>query len=163
MSHSCVKFPICSAPIICLHLFSYLSAGIALKPPCIWKTVRKCSRWNSPPFKALSQRLLLSPVRYFLPAFSMLRDFPSGPRTAPLPVFTRSGPWQYGVAGRKLCSVSCRGAEESSDGFNHVGREVKGKTHTYYQVLIDSRDCPYVVSICVPSGTLVRRAFVSFG
>ncbi|KAH7955722.1 hypothetical protein HPB52_003297 [Rhipicephalus sanguineus] len=37
-----------------------------------------------------------------------------------------------------------RGSEDSSDGFNHVGREVKGKTHTYYQVLIDSRDCPYV-------------------
>lgn len=25
--------------------------------------------------------------------------------------------------------------------------EVKGKTNTFYQVLIDSRDCPYIVSI----------------
>lgn len=25
-----------------------------------------------------------------------------------------------------------------------AGKEVKGKTHTYYQVLIDSRDCPYI-------------------
>ncbi|CAB3387989.1 Hypothetical predicted protein [Cloeon dipterum] len=24
------------------------------------------------------------------------------------------------------------------------GREVKGRTHTYYQVLIDARDCPYI-------------------
>nr|CAG4644014.1 EOG090X07J3 [Lepidurus arcticus] len=27
---------------------------------------------------------------------------------------------------------------------NNVGKEVKGKSHTYYQVLIDSRDCPYI-------------------
>lgn len=25
---------------------------------------------------------------------------------------------------------------------------VKGKTNTFYQVLIDSRDCPYIVSAC---------------
>lgn len=25
-----------------------------------------------------------------------------------------------------------------------IGKEVKGKTHTYYQVLIDGRDCPYI-------------------
>ena len=25
-------------------------------------------------------------------------------------------------------------------------KEVKGKVHTFYQVLIDSRDCPYIVS-----------------
>jgi polymerase delta-interacting protein 2 len=29
--------------------------------------------------------------------------------------------------------------------FSHVGKEVKGHTHTFYQVLIDSRDCPYIV------------------
>jgi len=40
-----------------------------------------------------------------------------------------------------------RTGEESSAGFNQVGREVKGHTHTYYQVLIDSRDCPFVVRI----------------
>ncbi|KDR15989.1 polymerase delta-interacting protein 2 isoform X1 [Zootermopsis nevadensis] len=28
--------------------------------------------------------------------------------------------------------------------FSHVGKEVKGQTHTFYQVLIDSRDCPYI-------------------
>lgn len=29
---------------------------------------------------------------------------------------------------------------------NSVGKEVKGKTHTFYQVLIDQRDCPFIVS-----------------
>lgn len=28
----------------------------------------------------------------------------------------------------------------------HGSKEVKGKTHTYYQVLIDARDCPHIVS-----------------
>lgn len=27
-----------------------------------------------------------------------------------------------------------------------VGKEVRGRTHTFYQVLIDQRDCPYIVS-----------------
>ena len=31
--------------------------------------------------------------------------------------------------------------------FNGVGKEVKGKTHTFYQVLIDQRDCPFIVSV----------------
>ncbi|CAG2123255.1 unnamed protein product, partial [Medioppia subpectinata] len=34
--------------------------------------------------------------------------------------------------------------EASSAGYNTVGREVRGHTHTYYQVLIDTRDCPFV-------------------
>lgn len=29
----------------------------------------------------------------------------------------------------------------------HGSRSVKGKTHTYYQVLIDARDCPHIVSV----------------
>lgn len=33
--------------------------------------------------------------------------------------------------------------DDSSD---KVSSEVKGKTNTFYQVLIDSRDCPYIVS-----------------
>ncbi|KAH8041855.1 hypothetical protein HPB51_018649 [Rhipicephalus microplus] len=56
-------------------------------------------------------------------------------------------PWMARVYDRDIPSKkNSEGSEEGSDGFNHVGREVKGKTHTYYQVLIDSRDCPYVVS-----------------
>lgn len=31
-----------------------------------------------------------------------------------------------------------------SDVNGSVGKEVKSKTHTFYQVLIDSRDCPYI-------------------
>ncbi|XP_014249837.2 polymerase delta-interacting protein 2 [Cimex lectularius] len=27
---------------------------------------------------------------------------------------------------------------------NHDGKEIKGRTHTFYQVLIDSRDCPHI-------------------
>lgn len=27
-----------------------------------------------------------------------------------------------------------------------LGKEVKGRTHTFYQVLIDQRDCPFIVS-----------------
>lgn len=33
----------------------------------------------------------------------------------------------------------------SLEGNVNVGKEVKGRTHTFYQVLIDSRDCPYIV------------------
>jgi len=29
---------------------------------------------------------------------------------------------------------------------NNDDKEVKGRTHTFYQVLIDQRDCPYIVS-----------------
>lgn len=34
----------------------------------------------------------------------------------------------------------------NSEGNVNVGKEVKGRTNTFYQVLIDSRDCPYIVS-----------------
>ncbi|KAL3271278.1 hypothetical protein HHI36_021768 [Cryptolaemus montrouzieri] len=35
--------------------------------------------------------------------------------------------------------------EETEDDINPgVGKEVRGKTHTFYQVLIDQRDCPYI-------------------
>lgn len=37
-------------------------------------------------------------------------------------------------------------AETSADSLSNVGKEVKGKTHTFYQVLIDTRDAPYIVS-----------------
>jgi len=54
-------------------------------------------------------------------------------------------PWMARVYDRDVNHKhNNRTGEESSAGFNTVGREVKGHTHTYYQVLIDSRDCPYV-------------------
>ena len=34
----------------------------------------------------------------------------------------------------------------SENAAGHGSKEVKGKTHTYYQVLIDARDCPHIVS-----------------
>lgn len=36
-------------------------------------------------------------------------------------------------------------AEEAVN-YNQVGKEVKGRSLTFYQVLIDIRDCPHVVS-----------------
>ena len=41
----------------------------------------------------------------------------------------------------ELNKLFISGASPSS---NSGGKEVKGKMHTYYQVLIDSRDCPYI-------------------
>lgn len=35
-------------------------------------------------------------------------------------------------------------SDSQDENFQHVGKEVKGRTHTFYQVLIDSRDCPYI-------------------
>ncbi|XP_076276406.1 DNA polymerase delta interacting protein 2 isoform X1 [Lasioglossum baleicum] len=34
--------------------------------------------------------------------------------------------------------------ESTGENFNSVEKEVKGRTHTFYQVLIDQRDCPYI-------------------
>lgn len=39
-------------------------------------------------------------------------------------------------------STKSTGSQESSN-----TKEVKGKAHSFYQVLIDSRDCPYIVSL----------------
>lgn len=49
-------------------------------------------------------------------------------------VFDRDTPNQTKVDPEKL----------EKDG--NDSKEVKGKMHTFYQVLIDSRDCPYIVS-----------------
>ena len=34
--------------------------------------------------------------------------------------------------------------DTENPGMGAVGKEVKGRTHTYYQVLIDGRDSPYI-------------------
>lgn len=39
----------------------------------------------------------------------------------------------------------------------HGSKEVKGKTHTYYQVLIDTRDCPHIVSYCLSTAKLLKK------
>lgn len=54
-------------------------------------------------------------------------------------------PWMARVYDRDVPNKKeYRPSDESGSSYNHVGREVKGHTHTYYQVLIDSRDCPFV-------------------
>lgn len=47
---------------------------------------------------------------------------------------------------RKENQESANVAEAPSDSLSNVGKEVKGRTHTFYQVLIDTRDAPYIVS-----------------
>nr|CAG4640917.1 EOG090X07J3 [Eulimnadia texana] len=56
-------------------------------------------------------------------------------------------PWTAKVFDRDAPNArkeKSKAAESDGTGFNQVGREVKGKTHPYYQVLIDSRDCPHI-------------------
>lgn len=46
----------------------------------------------------------------------------------------------------KLCSVfDCARTGSMFTGT----KEVKGRMHTYYQVLLDTRDMPHIVSLCV--------------
>ncbi|CAH1118628.1 unnamed protein product [Phaedon cochleariae] len=49
-------------------------------------------------------------------------------------------PWLARVYDRDLPNRR-DGDEEPASG---VGKEVRGRTHTFYQVLIDQRDCPYI-------------------
>lgn len=51
-------------------------------------------------------------------------------------------PWLARVYDRDLPN-RVEGEEEPSPA---VGKEVRGRTHSFYQVLIDQRDCPYIVS-----------------
>ncbi|KAG9485823.1 hypothetical protein GDO78_008742 [Eleutherodactylus coqui] len=50
-------------------------------------------------------------------------------------------PWQARLYDR---DVSSPVSEKSETSTVHGSKEVKGKTHTYYQVLIDARDCPHI-------------------
>lgn len=58
-------------------------------------------------------------------------------------------PWLASVYDRDVTHSKDQtsSSEEPPSGLHQVGREVKGQQHTYYQVLIDSRDCPHVVSL----------------
>lgn len=60
-------------------------------------------------------------------------------------------PWLARVydrdASNKKESSDTSTSEASGDSLSNVGKEVKGRTHTFYQVLIDTRDAPYIVSI----------------
>ncbi|XP_026576936.1 polymerase delta-interacting protein 2 [Pseudonaja textilis] len=50
-------------------------------------------------------------------------------------------PWQARLYDRDVASPV---PEKSESAAGHGSKEVKGKTHTYYQVLIDARDCPHI-------------------
>uniref|UniRef100_A0A673VMN5 Polymerase delta-interacting protein 2 n=1 Tax=Suricata suricatta TaxID=37032 RepID=A0A673VMN5_SURSU len=50
-------------------------------------------------------------------------------------------PWQARLYDRDVASTAPEKAENPA---GHGSKEVKGKTHTYYQVLIDARDCPHI-------------------
>lgn len=53
-------------------------------------------------------------------------------------------PWLAKVYDRDVPNKREVSNVDGNVGMN-VGKEVKGRTHTFYQVLIDSRDCPYIV------------------
>ncbi|XP_026636102.1 polymerase delta-interacting protein 2 isoform X2 [Microtus ochrogaster] len=50
-------------------------------------------------------------------------------------------PWQARLYDRDVASAA---PEKTENPAGHGSKEVKGKTHTYYQVLIDARDCPHI-------------------
>nr|CAG4642563.1 EOG090X07J3 [Evadne anonyx] len=51
-------------------------------------------------------------------------------------------PWSARVYDRDILKTPKTEIDSTSS--NQVNRDVKGCNHTYYQVLIDSRDCPYI-------------------
>ncbi|XP_064612065.1 polymerase delta-interacting protein 2-like [Liolophura sinensis] len=53
-------------------------------------------------------------------------------------------PWMARVYDRDIANKPDEDKTNLDDHATVVGKEVKGKTHTYYQVLIDGRDCPYI-------------------
>lgn len=57
-------------------------------------------------------------------------------------------PWSARVYDRDLPNNVTPEIDEN-DGTKTVYPE--GKTNTFYQVLIDSRDCPYIVSVAIAS------------
>lgn len=52
-------------------------------------------------------------------------------------------PWLARVYDRDLPNQN-KNEREKVEGTENVAKEVKGKMHTFYQVLIDARDCPYI-------------------
>lgn len=69
-------------------------------------------------------------------------------------------PWIASVYDRDVThSKDQTSSEDPPSAF--VSREVKGQQHTYYQVLIDSRDCPYVVSFIISIVTFFNMLMIS--
>lgn len=59
---------------------------------------------------------------------------------------------------KKETTESSGSTDTSKDNLSNVGKEVKGRTHTFYQVLIDTRDAPYIVSL----SSFILPLFTSF-
>lgn len=84
------------------------------------------------------------------------RDLPASiaaaAAAAPAPLPTPAPSSQNNTQPGRRDSRVVRGTEattgsDADDDETSGANEVKGKTNTFYQVLIDSRDCPYIVSI----------------
>merc|ERR1719320_29215 len=52
----------------------------------------------------------------------------------------RGRPFTFPLGGGRVI----KGSNAPNMAAGGVGKEVKGRTHTYYQVLIDGRDSPYI-------------------
>ncbi|KAL9826474.1 LOW QUALITY PROTEIN: polymerase delta-interacting protein 2 [Geothlypis trichas] len=63
-------------------------------------------------------------------------------------------PWQARLYDRDVASPV---TEKSENVAGHGSKEVKGKTHTYYQVLIDARDCPHISQRSQTEGTFLAN------
>jgi polymerase delta-interacting protein 2 len=59
-------------------------------------------------------------------------------------------PWLANVYDRdisnKIPNTRDRLLDTDNPTLNTPGKEIKGRTHTYYQVLIDGRDTPYITN-----------------
>nr|XP_023661038.1 polymerase delta-interacting protein 2 isoform X2 [Paramormyrops kingsleyae] len=66
-------------------------------------------------------------------------------------------PWHARLYDRDVTPPTTESKSEPPG--THGSKEVKGKTHTYYQVLIDTRDCPHIVGVPDKShdGTLCSK------
>ncbi|XP_026082194.1 polymerase delta-interacting protein 2-like isoform X1 [Carassius auratus] len=55
-------------------------------------------------------------------------------------------PWHARLYDRDVspAAAASAAADSKPDSVGHGSKEVKGKMHTYYQVLIDTRDCPHI-------------------
>ncbi|XP_026853536.2 polymerase delta-interacting protein 2 isoform X1 [Electrophorus electricus] len=57
-------------------------------------------------------------------------------------------PWQARLYDRDVGPTT---PDSKTESLGHESKEVKGKTHTYYQVLIDIRDCPHIMTVLFQS------------
>lgn len=79
-------------------------------------------------------------------------DSGSAPATATTTTTTISSPIGAGSSTTEIPAATTDDTDNignrvnTTNNNNSGSTDVKGKTNTFYQVLIDSRDCPYIVS-----------------